>query len=96
MHDILLPPPPHFCTNTRYAKYRAKVEAMALDPAIQTIIYCLVFLFIPLDNSLVSPLFKEGVYLLWVCKEVLQIISPGPSRVSKGTKEGRMIFEESF
>lgn len=50
---------------------------MALDPAVQGLIYCFIFLFMPLGKALIPLMLKEAVYLLWVTKEVLQIASPG-------------------
>eukprot|EP00904_Undaria_pinnatifida_P002520 jgi/Undpi1/12269/HiC_scaffold_5.g01945.m1 len=60
----------------RYVKYRARVSALALDPAVQGIVYCGIFMFMPLKNALLPLLLRESVYLLWVVKEVLQIAAP--------------------
>ncbi|CAN0147968.1 unnamed protein product, partial [Hapterophycus canaliculatus] len=60
----------------RYVKYRARVSALALDPAVQGIVYCAVFMLMPLGHALLPLLVKEAVYLLWVVKEVLQIVAP--------------------
>ncbi|CAM9675735.1 unnamed protein product [Laminaria digitata] len=62
---------------SRYMKYRARVSALALDPAVQGIVYCGIFMFMPLRNALLPLLLRESVYLLWVVKEVLQIAAPG-------------------
>lgn len=62
---------------TRYAKYRARVSALALDPAIQGIVYCGIFLLLPLGHALIPLFMREVVYMLWVLKEVLQIAAPG-------------------
>lgn len=86
MHDIILYPqdkddpcgyvtPINACS--RYVKYRARVSALALDPAVQGIVYCGIFMLMPLSLALVPLLLKESVYLLWVMKEVLQIAAPG-------------------
>eukprot|EP00752_Nemacystus_decipiens_P008550 g7637.t1 len=61
----------------RYVKYRARVAALALDPAVQGIVYCAIFMLMPLGHALLPLLLKESVYLLWVIKEVLQIAAPG-------------------
>ncbi|CAN0388629.1 unnamed protein product [Pylaiella littoralis] len=61
----------------RYIKYRARVSALALDPAVQGIVYCAIFMLMPLGHALIPLLLKESVYLLWVIKEVLQIAAPG-------------------
>lgn len=62
---------------SRYQKFRARVSALALDPAVQGIVYCGIFMFMPLGNALLPLILKESVYLLWVIKEVLQIAAPG-------------------
>eukprot|EP00903_Cladosiphon_okamuranus_P016414 g15135.t1 len=60
----------------RYVKYKARVSALALDPAVQGIVYCAIFMFMPLGHALLPLLLKESVYLLWVIKEILQIAAP--------------------
>lgn len=65
---------------SRYVKYRARVAALALDPAIQGIVYCGIFMFMPLGTALLPLFMKELVYMLWVIKEVLQIVAPGERR----------------
>ncbi|CAM9981030.1 unnamed protein product [Ectocarpus sp. 6 AP-2014] len=62
---------------SRYVKYRARVSALALDPAVQGIVYCGIFMLMPLSLALIPLLLKESVYLLWVMKEALQITAPG-------------------
>lgn len=62
---------------SRYVKYRARVSALALDPAVQGIVYCAIFMLMPLGHAFLPLLVKESVYLLWVVKEVLQIAAPG-------------------
>lgn len=69
-----------FALCSRYVKYRARVAALALDPAIQGIIYCGIFMFMPLGTALLPLFMKELVYMLWVIKEVLQIAAPGERR----------------
>ncbi|CAB1115468.1 unnamed protein product [Ectocarpus sp. CCAP 1310/34] len=64
-------------TCSRYVKYRARVSALALDPAVQGIVYCGIFMLMPLSLALIPLLLKESVYLLWVMKEALQITAPG-------------------
>lgn len=53
------------------------MSALALDPAVQGIVYCAIFMLMPLGHALIPLLLKESVYLLWVIKEVLQIAAPG-------------------
>lgn len=64
-------------SHSRYVKYKARVSALALDPAVQGIVYCAIFIFMPLGHALLPLVLKESVYLLWVIKEVLQIAAPG-------------------
>lgn len=58
------------------------MSALALDPAVQGIVYCAIFMLMPLGHALLPLLLKESVYLLWVIKEVLQIAAPGNTRFS--------------
>lgn len=74
---IFLSLPVRIKSHSRYVKYRARVSALALDPAVQGIVYCAIFVFMPLGHALLPLMLKESVYLLWVIKEVLQIAAPG-------------------
>lgn len=62
---------------SRYAKYRARVTVLALDPAVQGIVYCGLVMLVPLANALFPLMLKEALYLVWVIKEVLLIVAPG-------------------
>lgn len=66
------------------------MSALALDPAVQGIVYCAIFMFMPLGHALLPLLLKESVYLLWVIKEVLQIAAPG-EHVSR-KNQGPLVF----
>ena len=59
------------------------MAALALDPAVQGIVYCGIFMLMPLGNALLPLLLKEYVYLIWVVKEVLQIMAPGQNRLGE-------------
>ncbi|CAM9587371.1 unnamed protein product [Discosporangium mesarthrocarpum] len=58
-------------------KIRARVKALALDPAVQCLVYCAIFLALPLGQALIPLVLREVVYLMMVVKEMLQLAAPG-------------------
>jgi hypothetical protein len=62
---------------SKYSKFRGRVTALARDPAIQTLVYCALFLPGPhLGLALAPLLLREAVYLLLVLGQVLSLALP--------------------
>ncbi|CAM9433663.1 unnamed protein product, partial [Chrysoparadoxa australica] len=60
----------------RYSKFKGRVSATARDPAAQGMLYCCIFLNMPVKKALAPLVVKEIVYVLWALKAVLGIASP--------------------
>jgi hypothetical protein len=62
---------------SKYSKFKGRVTALARDPAIQTLVYCALFLPGPrLSLALAPLLLREAVYLLLVLGQVLSLAVP--------------------
>ncbi|CAM9311743.1 unnamed protein product [Phaeothamnion confervicola] len=60
----------------RYGKFRDRVTLLAADPAVQSLVYCTIFLLLPLGRALAPLALREAVYLACAAAEILGLAAP--------------------